>query len=191
MLFWIHLISSVIAGLLIIYLSISCRLKKKYHKELSIIMALSGIVSLISACLYGFTLEFSFNLVNIHNWIGMTSLILSLLPFIRYLTRTSEWHYLIGDLAAVFATVSIITGFIAYGWVFIPESTQCFTLSELQEAEHCLVAVDGVIYDMTSMPRWGTGNHFDYECGGSYNMSSLPSSHQADKYYGPIVGRLC
>ena len=193
--FWVHTIPAIIASILIIYLSVSCRLNKlSFHKEVAIVMALAGLTSLAGSLLYGFTLDFSFNVFQVHYYSGFLALILSLVPFALYLTKTTKWHYLVGDSAAVFASIALITGFLAYGGLLFPSSvaTDCLTISDLESSVHCLVAVDDIVYDMTGMPRWQGGSHFDYSCGGSYyDIASIIPSHVADKYYGPVIGELC
>lgn len=192
--FWLHTISSIISAVLIIYLSLSCRFNKlRFHKLVSIVMALTGVVSLVSSFVYGFTLELSINLIQFHYYSGFVSLILSLIPFFRYLVKKSEWHYRFGDYASVFAAISLVTGFVNYWGILFPPSVSsgCLAVSDLTADSRCLVAVDGVIYDMTGMPRWQTGVHFDYVCGGSYDLDSLPPSHASAKYYGPVIGQLC
>jgi len=196
MFFWLHAISSIIAALLIIYLSLSCKFgdhNKRVHKYASIVVALSGVISLIGSLFYGFTINFSIN--SIHYLAGFISLILSLLPFLRYFIKSSGWHYLVGDVAAIFAVISLVSGFIVYHGVivsyFTPVSLDCLYLEELLADDRCLVVVDELVYDMSSMPRWESGQHFDYACGGVYDKSKLPDSHEASKYYGPVIGRLC
>jgi len=187
MYFLLHMITAVIAAVIIIYLSLACRLKKhnkSLHKWLSITMALCGITSLVGSIGLGLSFD-------IHHVTGFIALILSLIPFARYILKTSIWHHTIGDLAAIFAAISLVSGFINYGGLLLPAGIQCFTLEEVQADSRCLVIVDDVVYDMTTMPRWGEGQHFDYTCGGNYSKSNLPQSHQADKYYGPIIGGLC
>jgi len=192
--FWLHTFSSIISGVLIIYLSLSCRFNKLgHHKLVSIVMGLTGVISLVSSFVYGFTLELSFDLIQFHYYAGFISLILSLVPFFRYLVKSSEWHYRVGDFAAVFAVISLVTGFINYWGVIFPPlvNEDCLTLSDLESDARCLVAVSSVVYDMTLMPRWQSGTHFDYQCGGSYDKDLLPPSHELDKYYGPVIGKLC
>ncbi|MEM0360506.1 MAG: hypothetical protein QXK06_04190 [Candidatus Diapherotrites archaeon] len=67
----------------------------------------------------------------------------------------------------------------------------CISVQQLESASACWVAVDGIVYDMTGMKRWETGKHFNYKCGDSLSLKTLPSSHSNAKYYGPRVGELC
>lgn len=201
MFFWLHTLSSIIACVFIVYLSLSCRFKfynKLIHKWLGISVGVLGLVSLVSSLFYGFSFDLRFEPSSVHVYAGFASLILSELPFLRYVIKSSKWHYRLGDFAAFFALVSLITGFIAYwsvllGYFSMPSSS-CILFSELNSSSKCFVAVDGVVYDMTSMPRWQTGSHFDYSCGGNYSLSQVVSvvpSHSAPKYFGPVIGNLC
>ncbi|MBD3312225.1 hypothetical protein GF352_02095 [archaeon] len=196
--FWVHTISSIIASILIIWLALSCLLKKiKGHKYISVLLLGVSIISLVSSMLYGFSINLSLTWANIHYLTGFASLILSLLPMIAFITKRDQWHYNFGYAAAVMVVVSLITGFVAFSGLMFSYFTvgaECFTLAELNSSDKCLVAVDGAVHDMTNMPRWGSGQHYDYGCGGNYSKDYLIErmpSHAADKYYGPVIGSLC
>jgi predicted heme/steroid binding protein len=198
--FLIHFISSIISAILIIALSAQCFFKKMgYHKWIAITMVVFGIISFISSYLYGFILSIDLTMESLHNLFGFASLILSFLPFIIvYVFKKSSLHYKVSYLASFFAMLSIITGLVAYNGTmlnyFAQEQMECFNINELNFSDRCLVAVDGVVYDMTGMPRWQSGIHYDYSCGGNYSeeyIVSIMPSHAQEKYYGSIAGYLC
>ena len=174
--FWLHTISSIIASILILWLAVACKIKRmKGHLIISIIMTIAGITSLVSSILYGFIMDFSLNWPNIHYWTGFASLILSLIPMIALITKDDRWHPKVGYAAGLMAFIALITGFIAFGGLMFNNSIsdECIELIELNDSSQCLVAVDGLVYDMTNMPRWGSGTHYDYGCGGNYSKDYL------------------
>ncbi|MDD5417782.1 MAG: hypothetical protein PHW96_02735 [Candidatus Nanoarchaeia archaeon] len=179
----------------------------RYHKEFAIAMLFALIVSLISSLFYGFTITFDFtDIFNLHYWFGFGAFVFALLPFpIIYILKRSPLHYPVAYISGIFMILAVITGFMAYGPMmksYFPDSglpietgeLECMTLEQINSTERCLVAVDSVVYDMTNMPRWGSGKHYDYFCGGNYTKEyilSIVPSHAADKYYGAVAGTLC
>lgn len=115
-LFWAHLITAVISALLIIVLAIQLHIRRfKFHRQIAYIMAATGILSLIFSYLIGISLSPG-TMVGSHNIAGFASLGFSLLLlFIR--AKGGKMHCYIGYIAAFFAILSIITGFLAYGAV--------------------------------------------------------------------------
>lgn len=198
MLFWIHTISSVIASILIIWLALSCLLKRiKGHLIISLFLVLTSIVSLVSCMLYGFSLSLSLDWANIHYLTGFASLTLSLIPMLALITKNDVWHHRFGYAAAVLVVISLVTGLVAYWEViasYFISGEECFESSQLNNSPKCLVAIDGLVHDMTNMPKWEGGEHYGHICGGNYSkeeiIESIPS-HAGAKYYGPIIGRLC
>lgn len=110
-----HILTATIASILIIYLAVQFRLKKKeFHKEAAYLMAVFGILSLYYSLLYGFTLKFSLDLIDIHNISGFAALILSLVPMFVKPGGKNKLHCRIATASAVFAIISLITGIISY-----------------------------------------------------------------------------
>lgn len=115
-LFWGHLITAMVSAILIIVLAIQLHIKKfKFHKEIAYVMAATGILSLVFSYLIGITLSPG-TMVGSHNIAGFASLGFSLLPLLIK-ARGNKTHCYLGYVAAFFAILSIITGFLAYGSV--------------------------------------------------------------------------
>lgn len=110
-----HILTSVAASVLIIYLAIQFRLKqRKFHKEVAYLMAFLGILSLYFAWQYGFAIQVSFNAISMHNIFGFVSLALSLIPVAIKPGGKHRLHCRIATAAAIFAVLSIVTGIIGY-----------------------------------------------------------------------------
>ncbi len=111
-----HLITSMSASVLIIYLAVQFRLKQRaFHREAAYLMTIFGILSFYFAWKYGFALQFSLNTADLHNIFGFLSLGLSLFPMILRPGGKLKLHCRIATTAAFFAILSIITGIMAYG----------------------------------------------------------------------------
>ncbi len=111
----LHMATSLISSILIVYLGIQFMLKqKKFHKEIAYIMAITGLASLYFAWQYGFIISLSMEVRNIHYISGFAALILSLMPIVIKSCEKMKLHCRIATAAAIFAIVSIITGIIGY-----------------------------------------------------------------------------
>ncbi len=73
----------------------------------------------------------------------------------------------------------------------IDDEVDCISREQLNGETGCLVAVNGIVYNMEGMDRWSRSSHFDCQCGGEYTIHMLPASHSQAKYYGSVVGKLC
>ena len=72
------------------------------------------------------------------------------------------------------------------------DDNNCLSLNDLNRSDVCWIAVGGVVYDQTDMPKWGlNASHCGCVCGGSYSVHVLPASHSGPRYFGPVVGKLC
>jgi len=110
-----HFLTSITASILIIYLAIQFRMKqRKFHKEIAYLMAMFGLLSLYFSWEYGFALQLSLNLTNMHNVFGFLSLALSLFPVIVRPGGKHRIHCRVATAAAMFAILSILTGIIVY-----------------------------------------------------------------------------
>ncbi|MEM0475810.1 MAG: hypothetical protein QW343_03375 [Candidatus Norongarragalinales archaeon] len=218
--FWLHAIPSAIAALLIVVLAVQCRLRKlARHKLTAYAMAFFGLLGLAGFLLNGVKFSLSFSVYALHDFAGIASLLTSLAPFfiIKFGDGVfSPKHYACGYAASLFAVVALTSGLVAYAPTIAsllfptdslqliqppssivaasspsPSRTTCVSREELRSVNACWVAVDGVVYDMTGMPKWSGGMHFDCKCNSEYSSSELPSTHSSKRYYGRVVGLLC
>ena len=72
-----------------------------------------------------------------------------------------------------------------------------FTLEELaayngEDGKPAYVAVDGIVYDFTDLPRWSSGTHQGFEAGQDLTEALLEESPHGDRVLdrAEIVGRL-
>ena len=77
------------------------------------------------------------------------------------------------------------------------EDLPVFTLEELAEFDgndgrRAYVAVDGLVYDFTDLPRWSGGTHNGFEAGQDLTEALHEVSPHGDRVLSraPIVGRL-
>jgi predicted heme/steroid binding protein len=77
----------------------------------------------------------------------------------------------------------------------VPEKV--FTLEELakyngKDGNPAYVAVDGIVYDLTKLPKWKNGMHNGYEAGNDLTqIIKEKSPHGVSKLRGvPMVGKL-
>jgi len=77
------------------------------------------------------------------------------------------------------------------------ENLTCMTLGELESDPRCLFEMDGIVYDMTGMEMWQSGQHFGHMCNTRMDEAlrrRLPPTHfdtSNPKYFGPVVAKLC
>jgi len=110
-----HMITAIVSAILIIYLAIQFRIKQKIlHKEIAYLMAVFGILSLYFSFVYGFSLKISTEMKDLHNIFGFIALGLSLIPIAVKPGGKYKLHCRLATVAALFAILSIITGFLAY-----------------------------------------------------------------------------
>ena len=58
-----------------------------------------------------------------------------------------------------------------------------------REGRSAYIAIDGVVYDVTSSPRWPNGNHNGFQAGQDLSRQ-IPQNHRADMRFErfPVVG---
>lgn len=111
----LHIITSLVSSILIIYLVVQFRIKqKKFHKEIAYLMAFTGLASLYFSWQYGFIISLGTDMRNIHYITGFLALFLSLLPMVIKSGEKMKLHCRIATASAVFAVISIVSGFLGY-----------------------------------------------------------------------------